>query len=131
MDLGLIASLEGDTTLARDQYGVLETMPSGFGVLHYGASADRILGVVAQAAEELHRADTHFEDALVFCRTAGYWPELAWTCCDYADLLLERDEAGDQEKATSLLDEGLAISRDLGMRPLMERILSRREILKA
>lgn len=31
----------------------------------------------------------------------------------------------------ALLDEGLAISRDLGMRPLMEQILSRREILKA
>ncbi len=31
----------------------------------------------------------------------------------------------------SLLDESLAISSELGMRPLMERVLSRREILKA
>ena len=31
----------------------------------------------------------------------------------------------------SLLDESLAISNELGMRPLMERVLSRREILKA
>ena len=31
----------------------------------------------------------------------------------------------------SLLDESLKISRDLGMRPLMERVLSRRDILKA
>lgn len=30
-----------------------------------------------------------------------------------------------------LLDESLAISSDLGMRPLMERVLSRRGILKA
>ena len=29
------------------------------------------------------------------------------------------------------MDESLAISSELGMRPLMERILSRREILKA
>ena len=28
-------------------------------------------------------------------------------------------------------DESLAISSDLGMRPLMERVLSRRDILKA
>ena len=28
-------------------------------------------------------------------------------------------------------DESLAISTELGMRPLMERVLSRREILKA
>ena len=42
---------------------------------------------------------------MAFCRKGGYRPELAWTCCDYAIRL--------------------------GMRPLMERVLSRREILKA
>ena len=68
---------------------------------------------------------------MVFCREAGYRPELAWTCCDYADMLLERDDEGEKSKATSLLDESLAISSELGMRPLMERVLSRREILKA
>ncbi len=31
----------------------------------------------------------------------------------------------------SMLDESLAISSDLGMQPLMERVLSRREILRA
>jgi len=39
-------------------------------------------------------------------------------------------EPGDREKAMSLLDESLAISSELGMRPLMERVLSRREILR-
>ena len=68
---------------------------------------------------------------LAFCREAGYRPELAWTCCDYADTLLQRNGTGDQEKATSLLDESLAISTELGMRPLMERVLSRQETLKA
>ncbi len=42
-----------------------------------------------------------------------------------------RTESGDRELAMSLLDESLAISSELGMRPLMERVLSRREILKA
>ncbi len=37
----------------------------------------------------------------------------------------------DRAKAMSLLDESLAISSELGMRPLMERVLSRREILEA
>ena len=37
----------------------------------------------------------------------------------------------DYEKAVALLDESLAISSELGMRLLMERVLSRREILKA
>ena len=56
---------------------------------------------------------------------------MAWTCCDYADMLRDRDGEGDLAKAISLLDESLTISNELGMRPLMERVLSRREILKA
>ena len=76
-------------------------------------------------------AQLHFEDALTFCRKAGYRPELAWSLCDYADMLLERKEDGDRAKATAMLDESLAISTDLGMGPFMERVLSRREILKA
>ena len=79
----------------------------------------------------LDMATEHFEDALAFCRKAGYRPELAWTCCDYADMLKERDGKGDRAKAISLLDESLAISSELGMRPLMERVLSRRKILRA
>ncbi len=58
-------------------------------------------------------------------------PTGAWTCHDYADTLLQRNESGDRERAMSLLDESLAISSELGMRPLIERVLSRREILKA
>ncbi len=44
---------------------------------------------------------------------------------------LQCNNASDREKAMSLLDESLAISTELGMRPLMERALSRRDILKA
>jgi hypothetical protein len=46
-------------------------------------------------------------------------------------MLLERKSDGDKDKAVAMLDESLAISTELGMRPLMERVLSRREILKA
>ena len=46
-------------------------------------------------------------------------------------MLIERDGERDRTKAMSLLDEALAISSELGMRPLMERVLSRREILGA
>ena len=93
-------------------------------------SKGRLLGILARAAGVLDEAAEHFEAALAFSRGV-YQPELAWTCCDYADLLLDRDSEGDHSKAISLLDESLAISSELGMRPLMERVLSRREILKA
>ena len=99
--------------------------------MFFDFSVDRLLGLLAQTMGKLEDAMSHFEDALAFCRKAGYRPELAWTCCDYADALRERDGERDVAKATSLLDESLAISSELGMRPLMERVLSRREILRA
>ncbi|MDP6714685.1 MAG: hypothetical protein QF368_08685 [SAR202 cluster bacterium] len=52
-------------------------------------------------------------------------------CHDYADMLLERGGGGDKAKASAILDEALQISTDLVMRPLMERALSKRDILKA
>ena len=59
------------------------------------------------------------------------WPEVVWTCCDYADALHETNGPEDRAKAITLLDGTLAISSELGMRPLMERVLSRREIIGA
>ena len=73
--------------------------------------------------------EAQYEQALVNINTMRTEP--AWTCCDYSDMLRDRDAEGDRAKAISLLDESLAISSELGMRPLMERVLSRREILKA
>ena len=93
--------------------------------------SDRLLGLLSHTLANYNKASDHFEDGLNFCRKAGCRPELAWTCCDYADTLLQRNEPGDREKAMSLLDESLAISSDLGMRPLIERVLSRRDILGA
>ncbi len=92
---------------------------------------ERLLGLLAHTMGIIEQATAHFEEALAFCRKANYRPELAWTCCDYADTMLQRAELGDREKAMSMLDESLAITSELGMRPLMERVLSRREILKA
>jgi tetratricopeptide (TPR) repeat protein len=186
--LGLLAVLREDAAAAAEQYGPLQ---SQVGTMYHAISIDRLLGLLAQTMGHLDKAAEHFEDALAFCRKAGYRPELAWTCCDYADLLLQRASAvagegsqpvrpepfdkaqdrpvegrgstssprtggpgsprtgepgsprtgepgsprteaqQDRQKATALLDESLRISRELGMRPWMERVLSRREILTA
>ena len=90
-----------------------------------------MLGQLARTIGKVDDATIHFEDALVFCRKGGWRRDMAWCLYDYADMLLERNNEGDRDKAVSLLDESLAISTELGMRPLMERVLSRREILKA
>ena len=127
--LGLVAVVRGDGTAAEELYNTL--VSSLDGPPEVLISFQRLLGLLSQTMGNLAQAMAHFEDALASCRKGGYRPELAWTCCDYADLLRESNNEGDQAKAMSLLDESLAISSELGMRPLMERVLSRREILGA
>ena len=94
-------------------------------------SVDRLRGRLAVALARLDDAGEHFEDALEFCRGAEYRPELAWTCLDYSEMLLERNAADDRARTTELQDEAIAIATELGMKPLLERVLSQREILKA
>ena len=127
--LALMAVERGDDSAARGPYAVLKRLRDRAPSLL--VSTDRVLGLLAHTMAELDGAIGHFEEALAFCRRAGFRPQLAWACCDYADVLRERGGEGDREKAVALLDESLQISRELGMRPLMERVLSRREILRA
>jgi DNA-binding NarL/FixJ family response regulator len=80
------------------------------------------MGLLAHTLGNFDQAVAHFEDALAFCRKEGFRPELAWTCHDYADILLQRNDPSDHVQAISLLDEAWFISHELGMRPLMERV---------
>jgi len=127
--LALLAVQKGDQSAAAEHYDYLQGQ-RGTMIIPV-SSADRLLGLLSHTIGNLDQAVSHFEEALAFCRKADYRPELAWTCCDYADTLLQRNNDGDHAKAMTLLDESLAISTELGMRPLMERVLSRREILRA
>jgi len=148
--LALLAVQRNDIPAAEEQYAALEPwFVEGFMYADGIVATDRVLALLAQTMGQFDKAIEHFEDALAFCRRAGYQPELAWTCCDYADALLQRSQPvrselveppalevlrhaqDDRSRAMALLDESLAISRELGMRPLMERVLSRREILRA
>ena len=78
-----------------------------------------------------------FQIVIESARNAGYRPVLAWACEGAAEILFDRDDPssasgiGDHAKAIELQDEALTITRELGMRPLTERILARREILRA
>ena len=64
---------------------------------------------------------------MIFCRKAGYRVELAWTNFDDAETLHERNRPGGHAKAMECLDEALAISTELGMRPLTERVSALQE----
>jgi eukaryotic-like serine/threonine-protein kinase len=124
--LGLIDIQANNVQDATIQYQALQPH-AGMASPGSGIAMDRLLGLLAGTIGELDRAAGHFEAALAFARKGGYRPELAWTCCDYADLLLKRNALGDAERMAVLLDEALAIAQELGMRPLAERLSSRRK----
>lgn len=56
--------------------------------------------------------------------------ELAWTRCDYAERLIDRDAPGDRKKGSELQDEAFAIAQELGVKPLPERVLTQRVRLR-
>jgi DNA-binding CsgD family transcriptional regulator len=85
---------------------------------------DRVSGLLAHAVSRITDATCHFENALTFCRRARYRPELAWTCFDYARLLLESGGRDDRQKASDLLQEAHAIASELDMRPLLNQVVA-------
>ena len=91
---------QGDPVAARAKYDVPVVVSGKEILIVTGIAACRLLGPLAP---------------LAFCRKTGFWPELAWTCCDYADMLRERDAEGERAKAMALLDESPAISSELGV----------------
>jgi len=124
--LALLAVQKGDDSAAEEHYSFLREQRNT--MIWTFSSVDRLLGLLSQTMGNLDQSTDHFEDALSFCRKAGYRPELAWTCHNYADTLLQRNDPDDRAKATALLDESLVISSELGMRPLMGRVAGLREL---
>jgi predicted ATPase/DNA-binding CsgD family transcriptional regulator len=125
LGLALMAVEQNDAQAARRHFTHLEplrgTMPLLQASYIPGPALDRVLGLLCRTMGNLDRAISHFEDALTICKK-GYQTELAWTCHDFAETLLQRNLPGDQFKAMSLLEESLAVSSELGMWPLTERV---------
>jgi DNA-binding CsgD family transcriptional regulator len=102
-------------------------------------SASRYLGLLAATMSCWEEAEAHFQDALEMHIRLGAKPCLAHTQHEYARMLLARRSAGvmpaqahtSREKAASLLHEALALSCELGMRALEERVIALQEQLKS
>ena len=124
--LGMKAVIEKDGLSASSAYSALKPHANSFS--QYGILCiDRMLGLLAQTMGNFEDAKGHFEDALAFCRKAGYRPELAWSLYDFAAL---RQAQGEREEALTLLDEALSISNELGMRPIIEKATKLRHELE-
>ena len=129
--LALRAVDEGNVALATKSYMGIKPLQGGLIGGGNLTSADYVLGLLSNTMGDSDLAVTHFEDALAFCRKAGYWPELAWCCYGYADSLISRNKARDRSKARSLLNESLAICNDLGMKPLAKHATSQLDRVQA
>jgi DNA-binding CsgD family transcriptional regulator/DNA polymerase III delta prime subunit len=118
----------GDASRAATLYTLL--LPhAGKGIV-FGAnvaslgSADRVLGMLAAAMQRWDEAQAHFERAMAFDEASGARPWLAHDRYEHAAMLLERQETGDAQHASGLLDTVLAATRELGMRALETRVLA-------
>jgi tetratricopeptide (TPR) repeat protein len=126
--LALVALQRGETAEVARLYTEVEA-DRGKASMFVPLVVDRLLGLLAAATGRVEAAEEHFDEALALCERAGFRPERAWTACDYAETLLAA--GGDHSRIVALQDEALAIGRELGMGPLIERTLGGRDLLKA
>jgi eukaryotic-like serine/threonine-protein kinase len=118
--LAEVAHSLGERAHASSLYELILAHADRNAVCHPGfalGSASRFLGIAATTMARWDDAERHFEAALEANKRMGARPWVAHTQEDYARMLLERDAAGDAEKAQELLAAALATYRGLGMEP--------------
>ena len=126
--VSIATSLDPDKVTPRENLDALESVS---GKLFLGQSVDRIIGYVQGRSGNLDIGAQYLKKSVEFTRHSGALVELAWSLTDYVDILTEMDNEDTEEATATLLNEALQISRNLSLKTLMEKILSRREILKA
>ena len=94
---------------------------AGTTVACYGAAA-HFLGLLAATMARWNEAEKHFEDALAMNERTGAKPLLAHTLFDYAAMLSRRGDADNRARAIASLERASALSAELEMRALTERI---------
>jgi DNA-binding CsgD family transcriptional regulator len=128
--LGLIAVMRGDDKAARKHYGELEPFSGMVVCPYYGVTADHLLGLLAQAMDDLPAACGHFDAALAFCRSSGLLLELAYTCRDYARLLAAGTSREDWDRASAFCREAERIAQSAGLVPLLRTLRELRKTLE-
>lgn len=115
----LLALIDNDETSAAKCYEDLVQRPHD---TENGIDTFRMLALVARTAGMIDRASAHFEQCIDFSRRAGFLPELAYACSDYASLLIDcTSTAAAFERAAALLNEGVAVGRKLSMRSVVRQ----------
>lgn len=102
---------------------------SGWWNTSTGTAVDHILGVLASRLGEYDEAANHFERVIGRSRDAGFRPTTALVSAAYAEMLVERNSAGDQDTAAKMRADATSIATELGMQWLVDRIILQNELL--
>jgi DNA-binding CsgD family transcriptional regulator len=131
--LAQVCAFLNDDTRAPTLYRFLlpydgHNILAGTTVACYGAAA-HYLGLLAATMARWNEAEKHFEDTLAMNERTGAKPSLAHALFDYAAMLSKRGEPNDRAKTIGLLQQASALSAELDMRALAERIAARQQRL--
>ncbi|MCH7971597.1 MAG: hypothetical protein IH960_11240 [Chloroflexi bacterium] len=127
----LTAALSGDAERSAELLPGLLDLPHDYSFAGLWPDTLGLSGMLSKVLGKLDDAVEYLSESLSHSRDRRHPPAIAMNCEALAGVLLERDGPGDHEKAVELQDEAIAIATDLGMKPVLERVLSQREILKA
>jgi DNA-binding NarL/FixJ family response regulator len=129
--LANICSLLGDRRRAEPLYALLEPFAGGAvfatdGLIWQGAT-DHYLGLLAATLGRWEAAARHFDAALAAYAENDVPVYAARTHQAYAEMLLARRTAGDEERAHTLLAQALATGHRLGISAVVAPIQAMRQ----
>jgi len=97
----------------------------------YMAMANRLKGMLTSHEKNWESAIEFFEKSRREFEAMGALPELIQTLYEYGSTYLQRNQEGDREEAHSLLDQALEISRKIGAKKWIEKIIAKKKLLTA
>ena len=97
----------------------------------YMALANRLKGMLFSSQKDWDSAIDSFEKSKREFEAMTALPELTQTLYEYGSTYLQRNQEGDREKAHSLLDQALEISRKIGAKKWIEKIITKKKLLTA
>jgi tetratricopeptide (TPR) repeat protein len=97
----------------------------------YMAMANRLKGMLSSHEKDWEPSIEFFEKSKTEFEAMDALPELIQTLYEYGSTYLQRNQKGDREKAHSLLDQALEISRKIGAKKWIEKIIAKKKLLTA
>ncbi|HUI69409.1 MAG TPA: LuxR C-terminal-related transcriptional regulator, partial [Spirochaetia bacterium] len=120
--LSLIAAIRKDRESAKKHYGELLPYRGLVAYPYLGLAADHVLGILSWTLGEVADTCAHFDSAVDSCRANGLLIELAYTCRDYAEFLLQGAGKAEQQKILHLCREAIPVAEASGLVHLTRRL---------